>query len=114
MRKRLFIILLSLSISGVANENASWTEMQDYTFHPGHELALKATKAWVKAQEKEKQSPTTIWHYEYKITTTKNGFHCLVVKYTLTGDNQKQYYPGAHFSLDIDHNGNVITVIPGI
>ena len=87
--------------------------MKYYKLITQHKPALKAAKQWVARNKKPGPKPSKIWHYEYNIHTTDKGFRIFVVKYTLSGESEKQYYPGAHFSLYINKNGEVYNMMPG-
>ena len=87
--------------------------MKDYKFISQHALALKTAQQWVENNRIPNSKSSEIWHYEYKIKTTEDGFNTFVVKYTLSSKGERQYYPGAHFSLTMDKNGKILNIIPG-
>ena len=109
MNKVLIVLLLSISSYSCAEEVSTWIERSGYVFISEHEIALNAAKKYT---VNEKINKLTV-HYEYQISTNKNGFYIFVIKYTLNKELKKLYYPGGHYALDVDKNGNVIKFYPG-
>ena len=112
MRIIYLILLLTLSTFCQAKQTSTWVERDDYTFIPEHIPALKAAKDYVRANKKA--DTQLIWHYEYKITSEESGFYVFIVEYTVSEEGKKLYYPGAHFSLKLDKDGNITEMIPGL
>jgi len=109
MEKVLIFLIFFISAQAYAEEASAWSERTGYKFSSEHQIALDAAK---KHTANERIDQLTV-HYEYQISTIKNGFYIFVIQYTLNKDHKKLYYPGGHFALDIDKNGNVIKVHPG-
>ncbi len=109
MKEALIILLFSISSHAYAEEISTWIERSGYIFNSEHKIALDAAKKYT---VNEKINKLTV-HYEYQISKNKNGFYVLVIQYTLNKELEKLYYPGGHFALDVDKNGNVIKFHPG-
>ena len=109
MKKIPIFLIFVISVFAYAGEDPTWSERAGYKLLSEHEIALNAAKKYTK---NETINELTV-HYEYQISTTKEGFYVFVIQYTLNEDNKKLYYPGTHFALDIDKNGNVIKLHPG-
>jgi hypothetical protein len=109
MEKVLIFLIFFISAQAYAEEASTWSERTGYKLSSEHQIALDAAK---KHTANERINQLTV-HYEYQISTIKNGFYIFVIQYTLNKDHKKLYYPGGHFALDIDKNGNVIKVHPG-
>ena len=106
------LILFLFVYRATGQEVVDWVAAEGYEPIPEHVLILDSARRYTAARDKTLEREFS-YNYEYRIEKNGMDYHVFVLIQALDDEGNPSYFPGGHFGLYIDSDGEVIDLHPG-